>query len=158
MSSPENKTDNAPKQHLAAFLSGLVFAVGLALSGMTQPAKVVGFFDFSDGLTSWDPSLAFVMMAGMAVYLPVFRLVSKRRRPLLDVRFRLPTKNDIDPRLIGGAALFGIGWGLGGYCPGPALTSLGAFSSKALILVGGMMLGMFLFQQLEARRPSAKAP
>ena len=150
---------NKVQQYGAAFVTGLVFAVGLALSGMTQPAKVIGFFDFSEGLTSWDPSLAFVMGGGMLVYMPVFRLFTKRTRPLFDTRFRLPTRRDIDLRLLGGAALFGIGWGLGGYCPGPALTSAGALSSKAFTVVGGMLIGMFLFQQvnkLRARRAEKK--
>ena len=92
---------NKVQQYGAAFVTGLVFAVGLALSGMTQPAKVIGFFDFSEGLTSWDPSLAFVMGGGMLVYMPVFRLFTKRTRPLFDTRFRLPTRRDIDLRLLG---------------------------------------------------------
>lgn len=141
-----------PKAHLSAFGTGLLFATGLALSGMTLPAKVIGFFDFSRGLESWDPSLAFVMGGGMLVYLPVYRLVKGRARPLLEDRFRLPTRRDIDFRLVAGAALFGLGWGLGGFCPGPALTSVGAMSSKALIMVAGMFGGMFLFQQLDNLR------
>ncbi|MCB9599119.1 MAG: YeeE/YedE family protein [Sandaracinus sp.] len=145
------------KQYLAAFGTGLLFAFGLALSGMTLPSKVIGFFDFSDGLTSWDPSLAFVMGGGVLVYLPVWRLVKGRARPLFDERFRLPTRKDIDGRLLLGAALFGIGWGLGGYCPGPALTSVGSFSSKALVMVASMLLGMVGFQQLDKLRARSKA-
>ncbi|MCA9614691.1 MAG: YeeE/YedE family protein [Myxococcales bacterium] len=124
---------------------------------MTLPSKVIGFFDFSNGLTSWDPSLAFVMGGGVLVYLPVWRLVKGRARPLFDERFRLPTRKDIDGRLLVGAALFGIGWGLGGYCPGPALTSVGSFSGKALVMVASMLLGMVGFQQVEKLRARSKA-
>lgn len=145
------------KQHLAAFGTGLLFAIGLALSGMTLPSKVVGFFDFSRGLESWDPSLAFVMGGGVLVYLPVWRFVKGRSRPLLDERWRLPTRKDIDGRLVLGSALFGLGWGLGGFCPGPAFTSVGSLSANALVIVAGMLLGMFGFQQLEKARQRAKA-
>ncbi|MEZ4248054.1 MAG: YeeE/YedE family protein [Polyangiales bacterium] len=145
------------KQYFTAFGTGLLFAFGLALSGMTLPSKVIGFFDFSNGLTSWDPSLAFVMGGGVLVYLPVWRLVKGRARPLFDERFRLPTRKDIDGRLLVGAALFGIGWGLGGYCPGPALTSVGSFSGKALVMVASMLLGMVGFQQVEKLRARSKA-
>jgi len=143
-------------RNLAALGVGLLFAAGLALAGMTQPAKVIAFFDFSQGLASWDPSLAFVMAGGMAVYIPVFRWFSRRARPLLDTRFRLPTRRDIDARLIGGAALFGIGWGLAGFCPGPALTSAGALSGSAVVLVLGMLGGMVAFQSLERARSQAR--
>ncbi len=136
-------------QLVVAFISGLIFAVGLALSGMTQPGKVIGFFDFSRGLESWDPSLAFVMAGGMAVFLPTFRFARTRTRPFAAERFRLPTSNDIDRRLIVGASLFGIGWGMAGYCPGPAITSLGTGSINAALLVGSMLAGMKLFQVLD---------
>ena len=141
-------------RHAFAFLVGLIFAVGLGLAGMTQPAKVIGFLDFTG---RWDPSLAFVMGGGVLVYLPVWRLVKGRARPLFDERFRLPTRKDIDGRLLVGAALFGIGWGLGGYCPGPALTSVGSFSGKALVMVASMLLGMVGFQQVEKLRARSKA-
>jgi uncharacterized membrane protein YedE/YeeE len=137
------------KQYVAAFGTGLLFAVGLALSGMTLPSKVVGFFDFSEGLTSWDPSLAFVMGGGMLVYLPVWRLVKGRARPLFDERWRLPTRKDIDGRLVLGAALFGIGWGLGGFCPGPALTSLATGATEVVTFVAAMLGGMLLFRVYE---------
>jgi uncharacterized membrane protein YedE/YeeE len=145
------------KQYVTAFGTGLLFAIGLALSGMTLPSKVVAFFDFSQGLTSWDPSLALVMGGGVLVYLPVWRLVKGRARPLFDERWRLPTRKDVDGRLVLGAALFGIGWGLGGFCPGPALTSVGALSSQALVMVSAMLVGMVAFQRLEKVRDRAKA-
>lgn len=144
-------------KHLSALGTGLLFAFGLALSGMTQPAKVIGFFDFSRGLESWDPSLAFVMGGGMLVYMPVYRLVRRRQRPLLEERFRLPTRRDIDARLILGSALFGIGWGLAGFCPGPAITSVGAGSPEAVVLVLSMLTGMLLFQRLDALRAAKQA-
>ncbi|MFT5358357.1 MAG: putative membrane protein YedE/YeeE [Polyangiales bacterium] len=134
-----------------AFVSGVVFAAGLALAGMTQPSKVIGFFDFSRGLDSWDPSLAFVMLGGIVVFTPVFHLISKRDRPWLSSTFRLPTRTDIDRPLIIGAALFGLGWGIAGYCPGPALASAGSGSMSALILVGSMFTGMKLYQLFAAR-------
>lgn len=139
------------REPLLAFAVGLLFAIGLAISGMTQPAKVVGFFDFHEGLQSWDPSLALVMGGGVLVYLPVYRWVNKRGTPLYADALRLPTKNRIDLRLLGGAVLFGIGWGLGGFCPGPALTSVGALSWKALVMVAGMAAGMWLEQVIAAR-------
>ncbi len=151
-----DQSKSALWRNLAALGVGLLFAGGLALAGMTQPAKVIAFFDFSQGLQSWDPSLAFVMAGGMAVYIPFFRFFSRRERPLLDTRFRLPTRRDIDARLIGGAALFGIGWGLAGFCPGPALTSVGALSGSAVILVLAMLGGMLAFQSLERARNQAR--
>ncbi len=133
---------------------GVLFAVGLVISGMTLPSKVVGFFDFSDGTTSWDPSLGFVMAGAIAVYLPAYRLTMRRSKPALAERFRLPTSKGIDGRLIVGSALFGIGWGMSGFCPGPALASLGGMTSQALIMVGGVIVGMVLFQRL---MPAPKA-
>ena len=153
---------NPVGKYLSALGTGLLFAFGLALSGMTQPAKVVGFFDFSRGLQSWDPSLAFVMGGGVLVYAPVYWWSTRRRpRPLLEERFRLPTRRDIDVRLLLGSALFGIGWGLAGFCPGPALTSVGAGSREAIVLVASMLTGMWLYQRLTSPRrtvpPSVEA-
>ncbi len=143
-------------KHVSALATGLLFAFGLALSGMTQPSKVIGFFDFSRGLQSWDPSLAFVMGGGMLVYMPVYRLVRRRQRPLFEDRFRLPTRADVDLRLLAGSALFGIGWGLAGFCPGPALVSAGARSPDAIVLGLSMLAGMLLFQRLDALRAARR--
>ena len=129
-----------------SFGSGLLFAFGLGLSGMTQPAKVVGFLDFAG---NWDPSLAFVMLGAIMVHMVLSRLILHRPAPFFATAFSVPTRNDIDPKLIGGAALFGAGWGLGGFCPGPALTSLATGSFTVLIFVGAMIAGMGLFKLVE---------
>lgn len=139
------------REYSIAFIAGLIFAVGLALGGMTQPAKVISFFDFHQGLESWDPSLAFVLCAALCVYVPVYRLVRARPAPLFDTKFRLPTRKDIDVRLVFGSALFGIGWGLGGFCPGPAFTSLATGATEVLVMAGCMLVGMGLVQQVQKR-------
>lgn len=141
----------AKSQLSAAFVAGLLFAIGIALAGMAQPSKVLGFFDFTQGLTSWDPSLAFVMLGGILVYVPVFRLIRGRDKPVFAATFRLPTRTDIDRPLVLGAALFGAGWGLSGYCPGPGITSLGSGSQSALIVVASMIVGMKAHQWAGAR-------
>lgn len=123
-------------------IAGMLFGAGLVIGGMTDPAKVIGFLDLAG---RWDPSLAFVMGTALCVTLPVFQLVVRRRsRPLLDARFHLPTKTDLDPQLIGGAALFGIGWGIAGLCPGPAVANLMSGSPQVLAFVGAMVAGMWL--------------
>lgn len=127
------------KQSIVAALVGVVFALGLALGGMTDPAKVIGFLDV---FGAWDPSLAFVMGGAIAVYAPVLRWARRRPAPLLDERFHLPTRSDIDARLLIGAAMFGVGWGLAGYCPGPALVGSMALGSDAVVFAGSMLLGM----------------
>ncbi|MGH1346154.1 MAG: DUF6691 family protein [Nannocystales bacterium] len=124
---------------LAAFLSGLVFAVGLAVGGMTDPMKVVSFLDVTG---AWDPSLAFVMGGAILLYAPVFHFVTKRTRPLLHHSFHLPTRKDIDVRLVAGGILFGMGWGLGGFCPGPAIVSAASLRGDVLTFVASMFVGM----------------
>lgn len=127
--------------NLVAFVAGLVFALGLGIGGMTQPPRVIGFLDV-DG--AWDPTLAFVMLAAVAVYATAFRVAMRRGRPRYATRFALPTRQDVDARLIGGAAVFGVGWGLAGLCPGPALTALGGGEPSAVLFVGAMLCGMAL--------------
>lgn len=127
---------------LSFFVAGLVFAVGLVVAGMTQPAKIVSFLDFAG---NWDPSLAFVMGGAIAVHAVAYRFIMKRQSPLFAPKFLVPNRNDIDVPLVLGSALFGIGWGLGGYCPGPAITSAGAVSSSALLFVGAMLVGHWAF-------------
>lgn len=141
---------------VTAFVSGVLFATGLVLSGMTLPSKVVGFFDFSNGLASWDPSLALVMAGAMAVYVPVWSLAKDQKRPLFDVRFHVPTRRVIDLKLLGGSLIFGVGWGVSGFCPGPALVSLGALSKPAIVMAVGMLLGIVAFQGWERLRPSVQ--
>jgi uncharacterized membrane protein YedE/YeeE len=134
---------------VAAFLSGVVFALGLGISGMTQPAKVIGFLDITG---TWDPSLAFVMIGAIAVYALLYPLIRRRLTPVIAPTFSLPARKDIDLRLIGGAALFGIGWGVGGFCPGPALTSIASGYPPIVIFVVAMIAGMYLYQFIEGRR------
>lgn len=136
-----------------AFLVGLLFGFGLLLSGMANPAKVLGFLDLAG---EWDPSLALVMVGAIAVGLVAFRFVVRRRKTLLGLPMRMPRATHIEPRLIIGSLLFGAGWGLAGFCPGPALVALGAGYGKALAFVCAMLLGMALFEYSERiRRGSA---
>ncbi len=141
------------RQALVAFLSGVVFAVGLGLSGMTQPGKVVGFLDVTG---PWDASLAFVMGGGIGVLL-LAQLVARRLgRPLLAERFPVLLRNEIDGKLVAGAALFGIGWGLAGFCPGPAIVSLSSGVGAALLFVPAMLAGMGL-ASLRLRLPKSRS-
>jgi uncharacterized protein len=119
---------------------GLLFGVGLVVSGMSDPAKVLNFLDV---FGTWDPSLAFVMGGAVIVAFVGYRLVLKRDRPLLAERFHLPTRTDIDSRILVGPAIFGIGWGLGGFCPGPALTALSLGAIGTLAFVPAMLVGMW---------------
>ena len=126
---------------IIALLCGVVFGIGLAMSGMTDTAKVLGFLDL---FGNWVPDLAFVMGGAVCVTLVAFRFVLKRERPLLSPDFSLPTNNAIDGRLLGGAAIFGIGWGVYGYCPGPAISALVYLDIKTLVFVVAMLTGMAL--------------
>ncbi|MBB3809222.1 DUF6691 family protein [Pseudochelatococcus contaminans] len=121
-------------------LLGLLFGVGLIVSGMANPAKVLNFLDV---FGTWDPSLAFVMGGAVLVAFIGFRFVLARGRPVFDTAFHLPTKRDIDNPLVLGAALFGIGWGLGGFCPGPAFASLGVGATGTYVFVPAMLVGMW---------------
>jgi len=135
-----------------ALLSGMLFGFGLALSGMTDIANVIGFLDlFGD----WNPTLAFVMVGGILVSLPFFQFgLGKIKAPLFADVFRLPTKTDIDGRLIGGAALFGIGWGLVGLCPGPAIGSLAYLNIDILYFGVAMIVGMFVTDFVDRSLPA----
>jgi len=139
-------------RHLVALAVGLVFGAGLLVSGMTQPAKVLAFLDVTG---SWDPSLMFVMASAIPVYAVVYRLALRRPRPLLSDAFVLPSRSGLDARLIGGAALFGIGWGLSGYCPGPAVVSLASGALDVVVFVAMTALGMWLAARCE--RPRARS-
>lgn len=120
-------------------LAGLMFGLGLVISGMSNPAKVQNFLDVTG---SWDPSLAFVMAGAIAVTAPGFWLLSRRTVPMFSDVFHWPTRRDLDSRLIGGAAIFGIGWGLSGYCPGPALTALPHWDLRTVTFVVAMLVGI----------------
>jgi uncharacterized membrane protein YedE/YeeE len=142
---------------LSAFAAGLVFGIGLILSGMTDPGKVIGFLDLAG---RWDPSLAFVMAGAIAVGFVAFTLAGRRGRTFLGGEMRLPTRRDIDARLVAGSAVFGIGWGLAGFCPGPALVALGAGIDQAALFVGAMLAGMVIYdaaERLAARKASSPA-
>jgi uncharacterized membrane protein YedE/YeeE len=134
------------KQGLVALAAGMLLGVGLVLGGMTRPSKVLGFLDFGG---DWDPSLACVMLGAVSVHFLAYRVVQGRAAPLLADEFALPTRRQIDARLLLGAAVFGIGWGLAGYCPGPGLVSLGAGNLGALVFVATMLVGMFAASRAE---------
>lgn len=136
---------------ITSFIAGVLFAVGLGISGMTRPDKVIGFLDITG---SWDPSLAFVMLGAIAVHFVAYRLRPRMASPLFAERFALPSRNDIDGRLIGGAVLFGLGWGIGGFCPGPALVSLTGGLSAAFPFIGAMVIGMAIFEVVERYQSS----
>lgn len=131
---------------LVPAFAGALFAVGLVFAGMTQPEKVVAFLDVSG---DWNPSLAFVMIGAIATHTLAYRLVPRLGSPWLGGRFGIPTRSDVDARLLGGAVLFGLGWGIGGFCPGPALASLATGTSEVFIFVGAMLAGMSLFGVVE---------
>lgn len=135
-------------QSVASFVAGLLFALGLGLGGMTLPSKVIGFLDF---FGRWDPSLAFVMAGAVAVYAVTWRIVRKNARPKLSAQWFVPTRSDIDPKLVAGAAIFGVGWGLGGYCPGPGLVSSSGLAVESLTFTGAMLAGMYFVVSLQWR-------
>jgi uncharacterized protein len=146
------------KDKLAVFVAGALFAVGLAVGGMTQPAKVVGFLDL---FGHWDPSLAFVMGGAILAYMPLHHVVTRRRTPLFASRFLVPTRSDLDWRLLGGSAVFGVGWGLGGFCPGPGLTAVGSLMPEALVFSASMAVGFVLHRLFDGaltRRASPSSP
>ena len=136
---------------LTSLLTGLVFGLGLIVSGMANPAKVLGFLDVGG---AWDPSLALVMAGAIAVGFVAFLFAKNRTLSLMGTEMKLPTASHIDRRLVMGSTLFGIGWGIAGFCPGPGLVALGMGESKALVFVAAMLIGMIMFEVLELRRPA----
>jgi len=134
---------------LFALAAGLIFGLGLIVAGMANPAKVIGFLDLAG---SWDPSLAFVMAGAIAVAAPAFAFAKRRSRSLTGQPMRLPTARRIDRRLIGGSLLFGVGWGLAGICPGPALVLFGSGATKGLVFVAAMLGGMAIFELVQRQR------
>ena len=133
----------------ASLLAGLVFGLGLIVSGMADPAKVLGFLDLAG---AWDPSLAFVMAGAIALGALAFAVAKNRNVSLLGATMKLPTSRDIDRRRVIGRVVFGIGWGVAGFCPGPGLVALGMGEVKALVFVVAMLVGMGAFELLERRR------
>ena len=131
---------------LFSLLAGLVFGLGLIVSGMANPAKVLGFLDLAG---AWDPSLAFVMAGAIAVGAVAFAVARRRTRSLIGLEMRLPTGSKLDRRLLAGSALFGVGWGIAGFCPGPALVALGMGEAKAALFAAAMLAGMGLFELME---------
>lgn len=132
---------------------GLLFGIGLVISGMSDPAKVLNFLDLAG---TWDPSLAFVMGGAVIVAFFGYRVVLKRDRPIVGERFRLPTRTELEPRIFAGPAIFGLGWGLSGFCPGPALTALGLAAPGTLAFVPCMIIGMWL-ARLAGEHPTEPA-
>ena len=139
---------------LVALLSGTLFGLGLAISGMANPAKVLNFFDIAG---SFDPSLAFVMASALPVTFIGYRLILQHRSPLFADTFHLPTARNLDARLIGGSALFGLGWGLSGFCPGPAIASLVTLSAEPVIFIIAMCAGMLSAARLARPRKASGA-
>lgn len=139
------------KPNLISYAVGFIFALGLGLSGMTQPAKVIGFLDFAG---SWDPSLAFVMGSAVLIYGVGFRwLMGARQKPIFADRFQIPTRKELTPSLILGSALFGIGWGIAGFCPGPAIASVsqGVIALPSLLIfVAAMFAGFGIHRVIDA--------
>jgi uncharacterized membrane protein YedE/YeeE len=138
-----------------AFAAGLVFGLGLIVAGMVNPAKILGFLDIAG---KWDPSLALVMAGAIAVGLAAFALAHRRTMSALGSPMQLPTARSVDVRLVGGSLLFGIGWGLAGFCPGPAIVALGAGYLKSGVFVVAMLLGMGVFEVIERKRMRSAAP
>ena len=128
---------------LVNLFGGTLFGLGLAISGMVNPQKVIGFLDFAG---DWDPTLALVFGGALLITIPAFRLILRRSRPVLAEEFELPSKKDVDGRLLAGAAIFGIGWGLAGFCPGPAVTALASGLAPVFAFVAAMVAGMAAYK------------
>jgi uncharacterized protein len=138
---------------LTAFLIGVIFGLGIAVSGMINPAKVLNFFDLAG---TWDPSLAFVMAGALAVAIPGYRLVLGRPAPAFEPGFQLPDTKVIDRRLVLGSATFGIGWGIAGFCPGGALPAIGTGDPAVFLFLAALIVGMFIARALQTRAPNRK--
>lgn len=134
---------------ISAFFAGLLFSIGLLMSGMANPEKVLGFLDL---FGRWDPSLMLVMGGAIGVGLPVFAIAKKKSHSLLGAPIALPSRRDVDKRLVLGSIAFGVGWGLAGFCPGPGLVAAGALQPGGLIFVAAMLAGMWVFHKLEQRK------
>lgn len=140
---------------LGGLIAGVVFGAGLVISSMIDPRKVLAFLDVTG---NWDPSLVLVLGAAVTVNFVGYRLVLRRSEPIFGDRFALPTRTDLDPRLIGGSALFGIGWGLAGYCPGPALVAIGTASLEAIVFCAALFAGFITVDLADNFREAQKSP
>ena len=138
-------TAKVKQQIITSFIVGLLFSLGLAISGMTQPQVIISFLDPWD----WNPSLLFVMAGAVGIHMIAYPFIRRRPSPLLDTDWHVPSRKDVTARLTIGSALFGIGWGLGGFCPGPGLTSLASGDLRVVLFVGAMITGMILFKKTE---------
>lgn len=146
--------DRRLERVVSALLAGVLFGAGLAVAQMTNPRKVLDFLDVAG---AWDPSLLVVLGAAVAVTTVGYRFVMRRPRPLFDDTFHLPGRRDLEPRLAAGAAIFGVGWALYGYCPGPALASLATGAREVVLFLAAMLLGMLLFRTLESSRTTDRS-
>ena len=133
---------------IGSYLIGLIFGVGISISGMANPAKVINFFDIA-GI--WDPSLAFVMGGALIVTFIGYKFVLKRPAPVLGTAFHMPTRSDLDARLLGGSAAFGVGWGIAGFCPGGALPAIGTGVTEVFVFVGAMLAGIAVSKVIQNR-------
>ncbi|NWO06065.1 MAG: YeeE/YedE family protein [Alteromonadaceae bacterium] len=140
------------KYNIASLLAGLIFGLGLIVSGMANPEKVLGFLDIAG---AWDPSLAFVMAGAIIVGVVAFTVARKRTLSFLGFNMTLPANNRIEKRLIIGSMMFGIGWGIAGFCPGPALVALGAGEAKGVVFVASMVAGMVIFELFERKKTAS---
>ena len=138
---------------LSALVIGLIFGLGISISGMANPAKVLNFFDI---FGTWDPSLAFVMAGALAVNIPGYRLAFRRPAPVIEPRFQLPDKRVIDRRLVLGSATFGIGWGIAGFCPGGALPAIGSGDPVVFLFLAALIGGLLVARALQSRAPARK--
>lgn len=136
------------KTIVSAGIVGFIFSLGLGLAGMTQPQKVIGFLDI---FGEWDPSLAFVMFGAISVHFISYKIIRKRNTPLFSSKWEIPEKTNVTPSLVVGSLIFGVGWGLGGYCPGPAITSLGSLDSRPFVFVASMLVGMLIFKLIDKK-------
>ncbi|MBL7670553.1 MAG: YeeE/YedE family protein [Bdellovibrionaceae bacterium] len=144
----ENHSFHLFRNSLVALVVGLLFALGLGIAGMTQPEKVIGFLDVAD---TWDPSLLFVMVGAVGFHFVTYRLIRKRSSPFFSPVWHVPTKRDLTPTLVIGSFIFGIGWGIAGYCPGPAITALASFEVQPVIFILGLLLGMVSYKILDRK-------
>lgn len=140
---------HAAARNASALAAGMLFGLGLAISQMVNPEKVLDFLDVTG---NWDPSLALVMAGAVGVAMLAFRLVLRRKQPIFESEFHLPRMTKVDHRVLIGSGIFGLGWGIGGYCPGPGIAALSGGSLEALVFVAGMALGSVLYQRVAAPR------